>query len=261
MTTQSLSSPQTYEWILLIKTNRAKYLGAILASLLFIGLTLFLPTPWQVATALLGLSLLLYVALRPLVAYLTYDQGPPKEFDILAEMGNLEQADCVVEITCGLNRGTLGMHPHFKGHQYYVFNIFDEKKTPNSALRQAIDLEEPLPKLECVFPRKAAPGRLPLPDGFAQVVYANFTLHELVQAQDRNNILVEIDRILHPTQGRLLVAEHKRSVLNFFLVGMRSLQFFPTSLWLNHFAEVNFHVEVHCLWRGMVNLWCLKRGS
>ena len=134
MTTQTLSSPRTYEWILLIKTNRVKYLGAILASLLFIGLTLFLPAPWQVATALLGLSLLLYVVLRPLVAYLTYDQGPPKEFDILAEMGNLEQADCVVEITCGLNRGTLGMHPHFKGHQYYVFNIFDEKKNTQFSL-------------------------------------------------------------------------------------------------------------------------------
>lgn len=259
MTTQTLSAPKNHVWLALLKTNRTKYLAALSTSLAFIVITLILPTPWQLFSAALGLVLLSYVTVRPLTAYFIYDWGKHKEYDILAKMGQVEAANCLVEITCGLPRSTLGMHPHFAGNQYYLFNIFNSDDTPSPSLQHALDVEPPLPKLNRVFPRQAAPGRLPLPDGFANVVYADFVLHELADPALRQTLFEEIRRTLNAGDGRLLIAEHSRTVLNLLLLGMRSRQFVDAATWQAHFEAAGLEVSAYRRWRGVVNLWVLER--
>jgi ubiquinone/menaquinone biosynthesis C-methylase UbiE len=231
-------------------------------ALFFAGATLsaavWLSAPWNWLFGLSG-GAALAVSISILVAsFIVYDWGARREYDRLAELGQVGEANVVIDVTCGKLRGTRGLLPHHKNGHYFLVDIFDPQKMKDPALRRARQMEPSLLTDRRIYRREAKLNRLPLPHQWADVVYCNFSLHEIESNADRDTLFAEFARILKPG-GRLLIAEHSRDLLNLLAFGPGAMSFFSQNIWENHLQKAGLNIEHHEKWRGLVHLWVARR--
>ncbi len=239
------------------------YNWPIFAGLLFFGgvalmVGALLPSPWSWLFILSGVGALGLIISILTASFIVYDWGQQHEYDRLAELGQVAQANVVVDITCGKLRGTRGLLPNFKGGHYFLIDIYDAKKMPDAALRRARELEPPVRAERRIYQRPGQASKLPLPHNWADVISCNFSLHELQDAADRDALFAEFTRVLKPG-GRLLIAEHGRDWVNFAAFGPGAFSFFSPITWQKHLTKAGLTIEHHERWRGLVDLWVAER--
>jgi len=233
-------------------------------ALLFGGVALLastlLTTPWNWILLAGGIAALLLVFNILIASFVVYDWGRRREYERLAELGGLSQANVVIDITSGKLRGTRGLLAHHKQGHYFVIDIYDPQKMTDPALRRARELEPPLEANRRIYRRKGKPNGLPIPHTWADVIYCSFSLHELQDSADRQAIFAEFARILKPN-GKLLIAEHGRDLPNFLGFGLGVLSFLSPGTWAKHITDAGLTVKHHERWRGLVHLWVAERPS
>jgi ubiquinone/menaquinone biosynthesis C-methylase UbiE len=239
------------------------YNWPIFAGLLFFGLVtllagLWLSTPWSWVLRASGLGALGLIVSILTASFIVYDWGNKREYDRLAELGQLDQANVVIDITCGKLRGSRGLLSHFQGGHYFLVDIYDEAKMTDTALQRARGMEPPLQTERRIYRQAGKAHKLPLPHNWADVIYCSFSLHELQDVADREAIFAEFARVLKP-KGRLLMAEHGRDWLNFFAFGPGVFSFFSPATWHKHIAKAGLATQHHERWRGLVHLWVATR--
>lgn len=201
----------------------------------------------------------LSMALNILVAaFIAYDYGRRREYDRLADLGHLPQANVVIDITAGKLRGTRGLLSRYGAGHYMVLDIYDPKKMADNALRRARSMDPPLETDRRIYKREADLAALPIPPNWADVVYCSFSLHEIQGADDRQQVFNQIARILKP-RGRLLLAEHGRDWLNFLAFGPGFLSFLAPATWERHMTQAGLEIKRHERWRGLTHLWVAER--
>jgi ubiquinone/menaquinone biosynthesis C-methylase UbiE len=235
------------------------YNWPIFVGLLFFGLvtlsaSLWVPAPWHWLLILSGAGALGYIISILVASFFVYDWGNRREYDRLAELGNLAQANVVIDITCGKLRGTRGLLARFQPSYYFLIDIYDGAKMTDAALRRARELEPPLRTEHRIYRQTGQANKLPLPHNWADLIYCNFSLHELQDATDRDAIFAEFARVLKPN-GRLLLAEHGRDWLNFLTFGPGVFSFFSPTAWVRHMDQAGLTIQQHERWRGLVHLW------
>jgi SAM-dependent methyltransferase len=242
------------------------YNWPIFASILFFGLvmmvvSLLLPTPWTWLALICGLGAFGVVLSVLIMTYFVYDAGHIHEYDRLAELGNLAEANVVLDVTCGKLRGTRGFIPLFKrsGH-YFLIDIYDSEKMNEASLQRAREMEPPIHADRRIYQQPGNVKRLPVPHKWADIIYCDFSLHEIRNAADRDALFAEFTRVLKPN-GRLLIAEHSLDMPNFISFGPGAFSFFPANTWREHIAKAGLKIEHHERWRGLVHLWVATRMS
>jgi len=239
------------------------YNWPLFAGMFFFGLvmsivSLFLPVPWSGLALICGLGGLGLITSILATTYIVYDWGRRHEYDRLAELGQLDQANVVIDITCGKLRGTRGLLPLFKGGHYFLLDLYDPAKMTDSALRRARTMEPPLETSRRIYHRPAQATRLPLPHNWADLIYCDFSLHEVRDPADREALFAEFARVLKP-DGRLLMAEHSCDLVNLLAFGPGAFSFFPADTWRQHLTRAGLAVYHHERWRGLVHLWVARR--
>jgi ubiquinone/menaquinone biosynthesis C-methylase UbiE len=244
------------------------YNWPIFASIAFFGLVMLgasflLVNPWNwLALACSGGAFGVIISVL-FTTYIVYDAGDNHEYDRLAALGGLVEANVVLDITCGKLRGTRGFLPLFKrsGH-YFLIDIYDAEKMNESSLRRAREMEPPVQTNRRIYQQFGKVERLPVPHNWADIIYCDFSLHEIRNAADRDKLFTEFVRVLKPN-GRLLIAEHSLDMANFLSFGPGALSFFPAKIWHNHIVQAGLEIEHHERWRGLVHLWVVgkKRAS
>jgi ubiquinone/menaquinone biosynthesis C-methylase UbiE len=235
------------------------YNWPIFVGILFFGLVtlvagLWSELPWRWLWLSLGSGSFVVMMTILLATYLVYDRGQQREYDRLAELGRVDQANVVLAITCGKLRGTRGLLPHFQQGHYFLIDIYDETKMTDQALGRARRWEPPLETNRRIYRQSGRATKLPVPHQWADVIYCDFSLHELPDPADRAAIFAEFGRVLKP-QGRLLIAEHGRDWLNFLAFGPGVFSFFSPATWQAHIRAAGLSVRHHERWRGLVHLW------
>lgn len=220
----------------------------------------FLAAPWSALLLVSGVAALAFIISVPVVAYFVYDWGQFREYDRLFELGELAQANVVIDVTAGKLRGTRGLLSRVTQGHYFIVDIFDPAKMTDQALRRARELEPSLESDRRIYRRSAKPNQLPIPHNWADVVYCSFSLHELQRAADRDAIFAEFTRILKPG-GRLLIAEHGRDWRNLLAFGPGVISYFSAACWNRHIARAGLVVKHHERWRGLVHLWVAEKKS
>ncbi|NJN93693.1 MAG: class I SAM-dependent methyltransferase [Anaerolineales bacterium] len=238
--------------------NWSIFAGALFFSLVTLITGMLLPEPWPwlfwiSSAGVMSLCLSILVT-----SYLVYDRGQQHEYDRLAELGQVDQANVIVDITCGKLRGTRGLLPRFKGGHYFLIDIYNAEKMPDSALRRARELEPPLQAERRIYQRPGQTHSLPLPHNWADIIYCSFSLHELHHAADRDALFAEFARVLKPG-GRLLIAEHGRDWFNFAAFGPGVFSYFSPTMWQKHLTKAGLTVQTHERWRSLVHLWVATR--
>ncbi|MBN1220431.1 MAG: class I SAM-dependent methyltransferase [Anaerolineae bacterium] len=239
------------------------YNWPVFASIFFFGLVMlvvsfFLPVPWNWLSLTCGLGALGLILTVLLTTYIVYDWGAKHEYDRLAELGNLQQANVIIDITCGKLRGTRGFLPLFKGGHYFLIDIYDPETMTEAPLRRAREMEPPLETNRRIYHRPGTADKLPLPHNWADIIYCNFSLHEVRHLAARKALFAEFARVLKP-DGRLLIAEHGFDLPNFLAFGPGSFSFFTADTWQQHIASAGLKVQHHERWRGLVHLWVAGR--
>ncbi len=239
------------------------YNWPIFAGLLFFGLVallagLWLSTPWRwlFFAGSLG-SLGLFVSIL-IASFVVYDWGDKHEYDRLVELGQLEQANVVIDITCGKLRGSRGLLSHFQRGHYFLIDIYDPVKMTDAALGRAREMEPALQTERRIYRQTGKANKLPLPHNWADIIYCSFSLHELQDTADREALFAEFTRVLKP-KGRLLIAEHGRDWRNLLAFGPGAFSFFSPTTWSKHIIQSGLTIQHHELWRGLVHLWVAER--
>lgn len=239
------------------------YNWPIFAGLLFFGVVALVasylvsaPLSWLFAAS--GIGAIGLIASILTASFFVYDWGRQHEYDRLAQLGKLDQANVVIDITCGKLRGTRGLLPNFQGGHYFLIDIYDAPKMTDAALRRARELEPPLQTTRRIYQRPGKATSLPLPHNWADIIYCDFSLHELQDASDREALFAEFARVLKPG-GRLLVAEHGRDWLNLAAFGPGAFSFFSPATWQKHIQHAGLVIRHHQRWRGLVHLWVAER--
>lgn len=236
------------------------FAGVMVFGIVALGTSSLLETPWSWLLILAGILVFIFAISVLLGSFIVYDWGTNREYKQLARLGNIEQANVVIDVTAGKLRGTRGLLPLVKGGHYFIVDIFDPERMTDQALRRARDMEPRLETDRRIYRRTARPESLPIPHNWADTVYCSFSLHELSQAADRKVIFREFNRILKPG-GQLLVAEHGRDWRNFLVFGPGALSFFAPATWTKHMSEAGFAIKHHNRWRGLVHLWVAEKEN
>ncbi len=240
--------------------NWPLFAGATFFGLVAILVSLWLASPWQWLALVVGVGTLLLLLSILSATFIVYDAGQRREYDRLAELGEVDKANVVLDITCGKLRGTRGLLSHFdKGH-YFLIDLYDADTMKDNALTRARQMEPPLNVAHRIYHRPAQAGKLPVPHNWADVIYCSFSLHELQDKADREAVFAEFHRVLKPN-GRLLIAEHGRDWLNLLTFGPGAFSFFSTATWRHHIQQAGLSIRHHEKWRGLVDLWVVERRS
>lgn len=216
--------------------------------------------PWNTLLLASGALSLIFVGVVITASFFVYDWGPTREYDRLAQLAGVDNANVVIDITAGKLRGTRGMLSRVKGGHYFVVDIFDPEKMTDNALRRAREMEPPLVADRRIYRRTASPASLPIPHNWADVVYCSFSLHELQNVDERDAIFAEFARILK-SSGKLVIAEHGRDLRNLLAFGPGVFSFFSPAAWEKHIATAGFEVSNHERWRGLVHLWVAQKHA
>lgn len=234
------------------------FLGGLSFSIIVLTVSAFLPAPWHWFFLIAGIGVLALLVIILAATYVVYDAGSQHEYDRLAELGGVAQANVVLDITCGKLRGSRGLLAHFSSGHYFLFDLYEASKMNDQALARARQMEPPLEAGHRIYRRPAQPANLPVPHHWADVIYCSFSLHELQDAADREAIFKEFARVLKP-EGRLLIAEQGRDWLNFLTFGPGVLSFFSPATWRRHIEQAGLEIQHQERWRGLVNLWVVGR--
>ncbi|RME77567.1 MAG: class I SAM-dependent methyltransferase [Chloroflexi bacterium] len=234
------------------------FAGALVFIVVTLSTGMLVASPWRWFFLLSGSGVLVLVGSILAATYFVYDWGSTREYDRLAELGEVASANVVVNITCGKLRGARGLLKlHRTGH-YFLVDLYNPEKMNDPALHRARQMEPPLSPNRRIYQRTAQPNRLPLPHQWVDAIFCDFSLHEITGQADRDALFAEFARILKPG-GRLLVAEHGRDWRNFLAFGPGVLTFLPASVWEAHFKKAGLQVTHHERWRGLVHLWVVER--
>jgi SAM-dependent methyltransferase len=157
------------------------------------------------------------------VSHWIYDRSP------IAHGGWLEQdgTATVVIIHAGHDEASSHVARRLPGAVCTAFDIFDPAHGASPSLlraRSAATARAPV----------AATGRIPLPDGSADLVLMVFAAHEVRAAEARTELLRELGRIAG-ARGRILVVEHQRDFWNLLAYGPGALHFLTRKAWMGTF--------------------------
>ncbi len=253
-----LRNNQYFGTISTLLYNWPIFSGALACGLVALAASTFLNNPWNWILLLGGLIVLILIVNILVASFIVYDWGQKREYDRLAELGNLTEANVVIDITCGKLRGTRGLLSQFQQGHYFVIDIYEPKKMTDPALRRAREMEPPLEANRRIYRRSGSPTSLPIPHNWADVVYCSFSLHELQRSEDRQAIFREFARILKP-DGKLLMAEHGRDFPNFVAFGLGVFSFLTPATWTRHITDAGLTIQHHERWRGLAHLWVANR--
>ena len=234
------------------------FVGILVFGLATLLSSIFLIAPWNWLFIIAGAGALVLILNIVIASFIVYDLGRRREYDRLAELANLDEANVVIDVTCGKLRGTQGLLSRFAGGHYFVLDIYDPDKMADAALRRARTMIPVLDTDRRIYRRSAKFDGLPIPHNWADIVYCSFSLHELHNAEDRHKIFAEFARILKPN-GQLLIAEHSRNWLNFIAFGPGIFSFFPSATWAKHISEAGLVIKHQERWRGLAHLWVAER--
>jgi nucleoside-diphosphate-sugar epimerase len=243
-------------WLRYFFIGRWNYLKGTLLAGLLATLLWFLVGP-RVAIIVLCLAPA-YIFGSGLGLYLLYGHPEVRFFRRLFSMAKLEANERIADIHFGTYRGTRGALSELPGALVSAVDIADRSAPAEEAVRDVWGFEKaPLghPRLK-VF--KGSPGKLPLADGSADVVMLGFGIHEVDEGKEREELFLEIQRVLAPG-GRVVLFERGWSPLLFLVFGPLFLHFTPGRKWEQTLRRLFPRVERGLVF-GMVDIFVASRA-
>jgi hypothetical protein len=185
-----------------------------------------------------GMGLALYFMVASiLAAYVTYDASdlyrmrwwPGRCLPVPPVQGVLLHA--------GFDPASAALQTRFPTLRLRILDFFDPQRTTETSIQRAHRLQPPTAAEE-----RIAPDAWPVTSASQDAVFILNAAHELRTPGERIAFFREAQRVLRP-EGRIIVVEQPRDLLNFACFGVAAFHFFGRRTWLEAFAAANLTVR------------------
>ena len=232
------SSPDIY-------ANLPGYLlrfGGFILSLAMLGLGIILGRQIFIAVGfvILTATFFLFWAARWTTSRL-YDGDQLQIMEFLYGLSQARPEDKLAIIDLGLGAPAIALSRHLTTGHLTVFDVFNPQLTGGKELARARRRVTHFPTDPRLVRIDSRIDLLPLPDRSVSAVFLPLILSEFTQDGDRQTLLREVSRILHPN-GRLLCAEQNSSWLNWLSLGPGTSRLQPLDYWQRLFKNAGFEI-------------------
>ena len=155
-----------------------------------------------------------------------------------------------VQITTGLEQTSVPLESLFPAAEGQVIDVYDPSMTTEPALTRARRGRGAIGRSE----QLAA-----VTSDWADLVVIMLAAHEIRDPQGREQLFKEAARVVS-ANGRVVVVEHIRDLINTIVFGPGVFHFFPRSTWLQLAHSAGFDVEREFPITPFVRVFCLHRS-
>ena len=162
----------------------------------------------------------------------------------------------ILNIHAGFDETSGLLQRRFPDSKLQVFDFYDAQKHTEVSIKRARKAYLPFKGTQHI-----STTYIPLPDSCIGLTLVMFAAHEIRQANERTAFFHELNRTLN-NEGRIIVVEHMRDVLNFAAYNVGFFHFFSRSSWLRTFCDAKLFVEKEMSATAFVKIFVLnKNGS
>jgi SAM-dependent methyltransferase len=179
------------------------------------------------ALLLVGVALIAIQTIFSLVAsYWVYDLSPLHHWQWLTEIPKGKVAT-IVNIHSGYDETTGALNQYFPDAQVATIDLYPALNRREPSIERARRLYAPLSQPLC-----STLTDWPLPDSSIDMTLIAFSAHEVRSRDERVQLFKQVNRLLSPESGRVVLVEHLRDVANTVAYGPGVLHFLSAHEWL-----------------------------
>ena len=250
---EQLRKPGQGVWNI-IRFNWHFYVLAAGAVLLLSILINFSPPPYRVFGILAGLLVITPTLLSLLVSYYVYDASGLYRLDWLNVL-RIPSGGKFVNINAGFDETSHLLQSKFPAAELVVFDFYNPATHTEVSIRRARKAYPAYPGT-----RQVPTNHLPLPDGYADVVFIIFAAHEIRNTAERISFFQELRRVLKQ-DGTIVVTEHLRDLPNFLAYNLGAFHFLPKASWRRAFQSARLQVLKEIKTTPFVTTFMLEHGT
>ena len=239
----------------IIRFNRHFYIIAAGAIVGIYLLSDYFNYPFRIIGLILCYVLFVTTIVSLIVSFYVYDLSSLYRFKWLKELAVLPNSR-VVNINAGFDEISHLISAELAGSKLIVYDFYDPLKHTEISIKRARKAYLPFKGTQQI-----STTNIPLPDGWVDLTLVMFAAHEIRQANERTAFFQELKRTLN-NEGRVIIVEHTRDVLNFAAYNLGFFHFFSRLSWLRTFGDAKLFVEKELNVTPFVKIFVLnKNGS
>ncbi|HEV8507470.1 MAG TPA: methyltransferase [Chitinophagaceae bacterium] len=220
----------------IIRFNRHYYL---LMGLILVGMYYFMnhsPAGFHRIWKFIMLLGLGTVILSLVVSYFIYDYSSFYSLD-WTKVLQIQPGMRIANIHAGFDETSEIMVSKFPGTAFFVYDFYDPEKHTELSIKRARQAYPPFPGTVRIQTTDQV-----LPEKNLDYIFLIFAAHEIRDASERRAFFRTLRGGLNK-DGRILVVEHTRDIINFLAFSIGFLHFFSFHSWLRVFTNASLRLE------------------
>ena len=217
----------------IIRFNWHYYLLALILTITFSLIFIFLAGTPKIIDGLLVLSVFITAIVSLVVSWYVYDVSPLYKFTWLPPT----EGTSLINIHAGFDEVSALLQSKYPHAEMKVYDFFDVQKHTEVSIRRARKANSPF-----IGTQTITTNYVPADDGSTDIIFAFLAAHEIRDPLERINFFTELRRALKPT-GKIIVTEHLRDLNNFFAYNIGFMHFHSLSSWQHTFENAGLEIK------------------
>lgn len=217
----------------------------IICSSMFNGLMM-----WICLLLLVGITITIFISL--IVSHYIYDRSKLYKLLWLSQFDK-NAPGLIVNVHAGFDETSGPLKNNFSASELKVFDFYDPSKHTEVSIERA---RKVYPPYEGTI--RITTSALPLASNIVHVIFNVFALHEVRNRDERIRFLKEQVRALSD-DGKVVVVEHLRDILNFTAYNIGFLHFLSEKEWNSNFKQAGLSLESKFKINPFVTVFILRK--
>jgi Methyltransferase domain len=209
------------------------------------------PAPFDVLILLAAAAVVVPTVISLAVSYYVYDQSDLYSLRWLDKLG-IPPNGHFLTINAGFDETSGLLAQHFPQAILRVYDFYDPAKHTEVSIERARKAYPPYPGTQTI-----TTTHIPIPDGWADVVFLVLAAHEIRHEAERIAFFTEVRRTVK-SSGQVIVVEHLRDWANFGAYTVGFLHFYSKLTWLKTFSAASFSLKMERKLTPFISLFVLQ---
>lgn len=218
----------------IVRFNWHFFLAALIASIVALSVSSFLPDPFASLAKIGAVATLLTTTVSLAISWFIYDRSDLYSLNWMKGIA-IQESSTIVNINAGLDEISQMLAERHPAANRIIWDFYDEGKHTEVSIKRARKAYPPRPET-----KQIETGKLPLENNAADIVILFMAAHEIRTDDEREIFFAEIHRILK-VGGKLVVTEHLRDIPNLAAYTLGAFHFYPLSTWRKTFRGGGFN--------------------
>ena len=249
------SSSKKYFFQQIILFNKTTYLASLLFLLSLLLLLIFVSLPFLLfyflLIALIGGIYFSFASI--LFSYFIYDLSDLYHFNWLCQLLT-DPKSTIFNVFSGYTEAGHLLQKNLNNHPLQHYDFFNKNTSVTSSIKRAKELSEPINCTEINYNNWQLNNK-------ADYILFMQSLHELREADQQTECLIEASKYLNSPDSRIVIVEHLRDIKNFSIYSMGVFHFHSYHRWISVINASGLAIEKEFTITPFVKVFVLKRNQ